>query len=78
MELIDPELQDALPFSTPITDSVEDAPNTISAPRPGHMETMVAQPLCGNQGVGEQPVAIDGKICEVEALLAKWKQGKTN
>jgi hypothetical protein len=42
------------------------------------MESTVTQPLCGNQGVGDQPVAIDAEIYEVEALLAKWKQGKTN
>jgi hypothetical protein len=82
MELIDPELQGTLPSFTPsppaTADSVEDAPKTISTPRPGHMESTVAQPLYGNQEVGDQAVAIDTEICEVEALLAKWKQGKTN
>jgi hypothetical protein len=82
MELIDPELQDTLPSFTPsppaTADSVEDAPKTISTPRPGHMESTVAQPLYGNQEVGTKAVAIDAEICEVKALLAKWKQGKTN
>ncbi|KAH8653993.1 hypothetical protein BGZ60DRAFT_419121 [Tricladium varicosporioides] len=42
------------------------------------MEGTLVQPLCGNQSVRDQPVAIDAKrgIWEVEALLAKWKQGK--
>jgi hypothetical protein len=53
IKLINPELQDALSSSTPTADSVKDAPNTISAPRPGHMESTVAQPLCGNQEVGD-------------------------
>ncbi|KAH6670215.1 hypothetical protein B0J14DRAFT_703182 [Halenospora varia] len=79
MELIDPELQDALPSSTSspqaTASSVEDAPKTILTPKPGLIESIVAQPLCGNQGVGDQPCA---EICEVEALLAKWKQGKTS
>ena len=42
------------------------------------MESTAAQPLCRNQGVEGQPVAIDDEIREVEALHAKWKQGKTN
>jgi Chromo (CHRromatin Organisation MOdifier) domain len=81
MELIDPELQDALPSppSPPVTaDSVQDADGTTPTPRPGHIESTVTQPLCANLGVGDQPVAIDAEMCEVEALLAKWKQGKTN
>jgi hypothetical protein len=79
MELIDPELQVALP-STPsllaIADSAEHAPGTIPTPRPGHTESMVTQPA---PGVGGRPVAINAKggIEEAEALLAKWKQGKT-
>jgi hypothetical protein len=71
IELIDPELQDALPSSTPTADSVKNTPNTISAPRPGHIESTVAQPLCGNQEVRDQPVAINGEIYEVKALLTK-------
>ena len=81
MELIDPDLEDALPsIPCPLAtaSSVKDAPNTISAPKPRHMESMVAQPLYGNQGVGDQPVAINGEIYKVEVLLAKQKRGKTN
>ena len=81
IELIDPELQDTLP-STPCPpatdDSVEDTPKTISAPRLRYIESMVVQPLYGNQAEGDQPVVINSEIYEVEALLTKWKQGKTN
>ncbi|TAQ83756.1 hypothetical protein B7494_g7916 [Chlorociboria aeruginascens] len=78
MELVDPELRDALPSSTsslPATaDSVEDAHGSIPITTPGRIESSVIQPLCDSQ-----PVAIDAKggIWEAEALLAKWKRGKT-
>ena len=38
----------------------------------------MTQPLCGSQGVGGQPIAIDAEenIWEPEALLAKWKGGR--
>src|SRR5580700_724785 len=69
MELIDPELQDPLPSSTPSSpataDEVEDAAGTILTPRPRHVESTATQPLCGNQGVGDQFVAIDAEY-EVE------------
>jgi Chromo (CHRromatin Organisation MOdifier) domain len=83
MELVDPQLQDALPSSTPglpaTTDSVEDAHRSIPTAGLGHIENSATQPLCGSQEVEGQPVAIDAKrgIWEAEALLAKWKQGKT-
>ncbi|KAG9231523.1 hypothetical protein BJ875DRAFT_498260 [Amylocarpus encephaloides] len=83
IELVDPELRDTLPSSTsslPATaDSVEDAHGSIPTTTPGHIESTVIQPLCDSQGVGGQPVAIDAErgIWEAEALLAKWKQGKT-
>jgi hypothetical protein len=52
MELMDPELRDALLSSTPsllvTVDSVEDAGGTTPTPRPGDMEGTVTQPLCGN------------------------------
>jgi hypothetical protein len=78
MELVDPELRDALPSSTSslpaIADSVEVAHGSIPTTIPGHIESSVIQPLCDSQ-----PVAIDAKrgIWEAEALLAKWKRGKT-
>jgi hypothetical protein len=78
MELVDPELRDALPSSISslpaIADSVEDAHESIPTTTPGHIESSVIQPLCDSQ-----PVAIDAKrgIWEAEALLAKWKRGKT-
>jgi hypothetical protein len=83
MELVDPELRDTLPSSTsslPATaNSVEDAHGSIPTTTPGHTESTVIQPLCDSQGVEGQPVAIDAErgIWEAEALLAKWKQGKT-
>jgi len=76
MELVDPELRDALPSSTsslPATaDSVEDAHGSIPTTTPGHIESTVI-------GARGQPVAIDAErgIWEAEALLAKWKRGKT-
>jgi hypothetical protein len=76
--LVDLELRDALPSSTsslPATDdSVEDAHGSIPTTTPRHIESLVIQPLCDSQ-----PVAIDAKrgIWETEALLAKWKRGKT-
>jgi hypothetical protein len=82
-DLIDPQLQDVLPFSTPglpaTTDSVEDVHRSIPTTSLGHIESTVTQPLCGSQGVGGKPVAIDAErgIWEAEALLAKWKRGKT-
>jgi hypothetical protein len=78
MELVDPELRDALPSSTsslPATaNSVEDAHRSIPTTTPGHIESSVIQPLCDSQ-----TVAIDAKggIWEAEALLAKWKRGNT-
>jgi hypothetical protein len=77
MELVDPELRDALPFtsSLPATaDSVEDAHGSIPTTTPGRLASLVIQPLCGSQ-----PVAIDAErgIWEAEALLAKWKRGNT-
>ncbi|KAH6701251.1 hypothetical protein BKA61DRAFT_661526 [Leptodontidium sp. MPI-SDFR-AT-0119] len=78
MELVDPELRDALSSSTsslPATaDSVEDAHGSIPTTSPGRLESSVIQPLCGSQ-----PVAIDAErgIWEAEALLAKWKRGNT-
>ena len=81
MELVDPELLDALPSSTSslpaIADSVEDAHRSIPTTTPGHIESSVTQQSC--QRAGDWPVAIDAKegIWEAEALLAKWQQGKT-
>ena len=78
IELVDPELRDALPSSTstlPVTaDSVEDAHGSIPTTTPGRLKSWVIQPLCGSQRV-----AIDAErgIYEAEALLAKWKRGKT-
>ena len=48
--------------------------------KPGHMVSAVKQPLRASQEVRGQPVTIDAarEIPEVEALLAKWKQGKTS
>ncbi|KAI1302261.1 hypothetical protein F5Y03DRAFT_396606 [Xylaria venustula] len=68
MELVDPELRDALPSSTsslPATaNSVEDAHGSIPTTPPAHIESSVIQPLCNIQ-----PVAIDAKrgIWEAEA-----------
>jgi hypothetical protein len=62
---------------SPPTISAKGAHRRILTTGPGRMESTVTQPLCGSQGVGDQPVAIDAEECEVEALLAKWKQGKT-
>lgn len=78
MDLVDPELRDALPSSTSsppgIAGLVEDAHGSIVKTTPGHRESSVIQPLCGSQ-----PVAIDAErgIWEAEALLAKWKRGNT-
>ena len=50
MELVDPELRDALPSSTSsllvTADSVEDAHRSIPTTTPGHIESSVIQPLC--------------------------------
>ena len=84
MELADPMLQDALPSSASsllaTTDSVKNAHGSIPIPTPGHIASTVTEPLCGSQGVGGEPVAIDAKggIWEVEEMLAKWKQGRTS
>jgi hypothetical protein len=78
MELVNPELRDALPSSIlslpAIADSIEDAHGSIPATTLGHIESSVIQPLYDSQ-----PVAIDAKggIWEAEALLAKWKRGNT-
>jgi hypothetical protein len=80
--LIDPQLRDALPISTPVppatTDSVEDAHRNIPTTGLEHTESTMTQPLCGSQGVGGQPIAIDAEenIWDPEALLAKWKGGR--
>ena len=72
MELIDPELQDALPSSTlsllVTAGSVEDAHGSIPITTLGHIESSVIQPLCNSQ-----LVTIDAKrgIWEAEALLTK-------
>jgi hypothetical protein len=72
MELVDPELRDALPSSTSSlpanADSVKDAHGSIPTTTPGHIESSVIQPLCDSQ-----PVVINAKrgIWEAEALLAK-------
>jgi hypothetical protein len=72
MELVDPELRDALPSSIlslpAIADSVEDAPGSIPTTTLGHTESSVIQSLCDSQ-----PVAIDAKrgIWEAKGLLAK-------
>jgi hypothetical protein len=82
-DLIDPQLRDALPVSAPVppatTDWVEDAHKSIPTAGLEHTESTVTQPLCGSQGMEGQPVAINAKenIWTAEALLAKWKQGKT-
>jgi hypothetical protein len=81
-DLIDPQLRDALPFPSPLpatTDSVEDAHKGIPTTGLEHTESAVTQALCGSQGVGGSPIPIDAEedIWEPEALLAKWKQGKT-
>ena len=57
MELVDPELRDALPpFTSATADSVEDARRSIPTTTSGHIESSVIQPLCDSQ-----PVAIDAK-----------------
>lgn len=81
-DFVDPQLQDAIPFSTPdlpaATDSVEDAHRNIPTTGLGHVGSTVTHPLCDSQRVGG-PVAIDAErgIWEAEELLAKWKRGKT-
>lgn len=81
MDLLDPQLQDALPFSTsilPITaDSTEDAHGRILSTTPGNIERTEVQPLRNSQGVESNLVAINatGGRWEVEALLAKSKVG---
>jgi len=78
MDLVDPELRNALPSSTSsppaFASSVEDVHGSIPTTTPGHRESSVIQPLCSSQ-----PVAIDAErgIWEAEALLAKWKRGNT-
>jgi hypothetical protein len=72
MELVDPELRDALLSSTsslPATvDSVEDTHGSVPTTIPGHIESSVIQPVAINAERG---------IWEAEALLAKWQQGRT-
>ena len=78
MDLVDPELRNALPSSTSsppaFASSVEDVHGSIPTTTPGHRESSVIQPLCSSQSV-----AIDAErgIWEAEALLAKWKRGNT-
>ncbi|ELR07562.1 hypothetical protein GMDG_08477 [Pseudogymnoascus destructans 20631-21] len=81
MDLLDPQLQDALPPSTstlPATaDSIEDAHGSIVSTTPGNIERTEVQQLCSSQGVESNLVAIhatEGRW-EVEALLAKSKVG---
>ncbi|KFY95782.1 hypothetical protein V498_03133 [Pseudogymnoascus sp. VKM F-4517 (FW-2822)] len=80
-ELLDPQLQDALPSSTSIlpatADSTEDAHGSILSTTSGNMERTEAQPLRSSQGVESNLVAIDATEgrWEVEALLAKSKVG---
>ncbi|KAG4433659.1 hypothetical protein IFR05_010862 [Cadophora sp. M221] len=78
MKLINPNLQDALPSFTSTllatANSAEDAHESIPTTTPGHIKSSVIQPLYDSQ-----PIAIDAKrgIWKAEALLAKWKRGKT-
>ncbi|KFY98512.1 hypothetical protein V498_01413, partial [Pseudogymnoascus sp. VKM F-4517 (FW-2822)] len=79
MDLLDPQLQDALPSSTSIlpatADSIEDAHGSIVSTTPGSIERTEVQLLCSSQGVESNLVAIDATEgrWEVEALLAKSK-----
>ncbi|KFZ23587.1 hypothetical protein V502_01936 [Pseudogymnoascus sp. VKM F-4520 (FW-2644)] len=81
MDLLDPQLQDALLSSTSIlpatADSTEDAHGSILSTTPGNIECTEVQPLRSSQGVESNLVTIDATEgrWEVEALLAKSKVG---
>ncbi|KFY10988.1 hypothetical protein V491_07382 [Pseudogymnoascus sp. VKM F-3775] len=62
MELLDPQLRDALP-STPFLAATADSTNSAH----GNKDHTAVQPRCSSQGVGSNT----DEICEVEALLAK-------
>jgi hypothetical protein len=78
MELLDPQLRDALPSTLILratTDSDKAAHGSILST--GNKEHRAAQPRCSSQGVESDLVAIDATEgrWEVEALLAKSKLG---
>ncbi|KFY68573.1 hypothetical protein V496_00988 [Pseudogymnoascus sp. VKM F-4515 (FW-2607)] len=81
MDLLDPQLQGALPSSTSIlpatADSTEDAHEIILSTTPRTIESTEVQPLRSSQGVESNLVAVDATEgrWEVEALLAKSKVG---
>ncbi|KFY46132.1 hypothetical protein V494_00590 [Pseudogymnoascus sp. VKM F-4513 (FW-928)] len=81
MDLLDPQLQDALPSSisslSAAADSTEDAHGSIVSTTLGNIQRMEVQPLRSSQGVESNLVAIDATEgrWEVEALLAKSKVG---
>ena len=80
MELLDPQLRDAIPSTLilPATaDSTKDAHRRILSTTPGNIESTEVQPLRSSQGVESNLVAIDATEgrWEVEALLAKSKVG---
>ncbi|OBT68004.1 hypothetical protein VE03_01524 [Pseudogymnoascus sp. 23342-1-I1] len=80
MDLVDPQLRDALPSSTSIlpatTNSTEDTHRSILPTTPGNIESTEVQPLRSSR-VESNLVAIDATEprWEVEALLAKSKVG---
>jgi hypothetical protein len=61
---------------SPTTVSAKGAHRRIPTTGPGRMESTLTQPLCGSQGIGDQPVAVEAEECGVEALLAKWNGGQ--
>ncbi|ELR06090.1 hypothetical protein GMDG_07801 [Pseudogymnoascus destructans 20631-21] len=68
MELLDPQLRDALPFTPFVAataDSTKGAHGSILST--GNKEHTAVQPRCSSQGVESDT----DEICEVEALLAK-------
>ncbi|KFZ18875.1 hypothetical protein V502_03915 [Pseudogymnoascus sp. VKM F-4520 (FW-2644)] len=81
MDLLDPQLQNALSSSTSVlpatADSTEVAQGSILSTTPGNIESTEVQPLRSSQGVESNLVAIDATEgrWEVEALLAKSKVG---
>ncbi|KFY28425.1 hypothetical protein V493_02941 [Pseudogymnoascus sp. VKM F-4281 (FW-2241)] len=81
IDLLDPQLQDALPTSTSVlpatTDSTEDAHRSILSATSGNIEYTEIQPLHSSQEAESNLVAVDATEgrWEVEALLAKSKVG---
>jgi len=83
IELIDPELRindlSSVPNILPTINPVEATTyRSRSITAPG-IESSAIRRLCESRGVGGQPVAIDVErgIWNAEALLAKWKCGRT-